>query len=46
MALYEWNYQRQLLHLKLDENSIRSLEDQEASIFGEQFLLGGRCYRH
>ena len=39
MALYEWNYQRQLLHLKLDENSTRSLEDREASIFGEQFLL-------
>ena len=39
MALYEWNYQRQLLHLKLDENSTRSLEDRETSIFGEQFLL-------
>ena len=37
MASYEWNYQRQLLHLKLDENSTRSLEDREASIFGEQF---------
>lgn len=39
MALYEWNYQRQLLHLKLDENSTRSLEERESSIFGEQFLL-------
>lgn len=25
-ALYEWNYQRQLLHLKLDENSQRPLQ--------------------
>ena len=25
-ALYKWNYQRQLLHIKLDENSQRSLQ--------------------
>ena len=39
MALYEWNYQRQLLHLKLDEHSTRSLEEREAAIFSEAFLL-------
>ena len=39
MALYEWNYQRQLLHLKIDENSTRTLEEREATIFGEEFLL-------
>ncbi len=39
MALYEWNYQRQLLHLKMDENSTQTLEEREATIFGEQFLL-------
>ncbi|MEE2717872.1 MAG: MoxR family ATPase [SAR324 cluster bacterium] len=39
MALYEWNYQRQLLHLKLDEHSTRSLEEREATIFSEEFLL-------
>ncbi len=39
MALYEWNYQRQLLHLKLDEHSTRSLEEREATIFSDEFLL-------
>ncbi len=39
MALYEWNYQRQLLHIKLDENSGKTLEEKEASIFSEAFLL-------
>lgn len=38
-ALYEWNYQRQLLHLKLEEHSSRSVEEKEATIFGESFLL-------
>ncbi len=38
-ALYEWNYQRQLLHIKLDENSQRSLAEREADIFSEDFLL-------
>lgn len=38
-ALYEWNYQRQLLQLKLEEHSSRSVEEKEATIFGESFLL-------
>ncbi|MEL7531875.1 MAG: MoxR family ATPase [Bacteroidota bacterium] len=38
-ALYEWNYQRQLLHLKMDEGSQRSLEEKEKTIFGQEFLL-------
>ena len=38
-ALYEWNYQRQLLHIKLDEQSQRSLAEREADIFSEAFLL-------
>lgn len=38
-ALYEWNYQRQLLHLKMEEGSSRSLEEKEQTIFGENFLL-------
>ena len=38
-ALYEWNYQRQLLHIKLDENSQCSLAEREADIFSEDFLL-------
>jgi MoxR-like ATPase len=38
-ALYEWNYPKQLLHIRLDEGSARPLEEREASIFGEAFLL-------
>ena len=38
-ALYEWNYSRQLLHIKLQEASQRSQADTEASIFSEAFLL-------
>ena len=39
MALYEWNYQRQLLHIKLEEGGNKSLEERENSIFSENFLL-------
>ena len=39
MALYEWNYQRQLLHIKLEEGGARSLAERESTIFGEDFLL-------
>ena len=38
-ALYEWNYQHQLLHIKLEENSAKSVEEKEAEIFSEKFLL-------
>ena len=38
-ALYEWNYQRQLLHIKLDEKSQRPLAEREADLFSEDFLL-------
>jgi MoxR-like ATPase len=38
-ALYEWNYQRQLLHLKMTEHKEQSLEDKEKTIFGDAFLL-------
>src|SRR3990170_6746317 len=37
-ALYEWNYPKQLLRIRLDEGSGRPLEEREASIFGESFL--------
>jgi len=39
MALYEWNYQRQLLHIKLEEHGEKSIEQKEAAIFSEPFLL-------
>src|SRR5512147_686790 len=38
-ALYEWNYQKQLLHIKLHEGTARSLADEEHEIFSEPFLL-------
>lgn len=38
-ALYEWNYPKQLLWIKLDEQSGRTSEQKEAQIFGEEFLL-------
>jgi len=38
-AIYEWNYQKQLLHLKIEENSGKSLEEREEDIFSEKFLL-------
>jgi MoxR-like ATPase len=38
-ALYEWNYQKQLLHIKLSEDSTRPLGEREHEIFSESFLL-------
>ncbi|MBI2157580.1 MAG: MoxR family ATPase [Candidatus Rokubacteria bacterium] len=40
-ALYEWNYQKQLLHIKLAETAHngRPLAEQEHEIFSEPFLL-------
>ncbi len=38
-AIYEWNYQKQLLSIKINENSELSATEKEAHIFGEDFLL-------
>ena len=38
-SLYEWNYQRQLLHIRLSEGGERSVAECEAEIFSEAFLL-------
>jgi MoxR-like ATPase len=38
-ALYEWNYARQLLHIRLQERDGRGATEAEARIFGEDFLL-------
>ncbi|HSF06556.1 MAG TPA: MoxR family ATPase [Methylomirabilota bacterium] len=39
-ALYEWNYQKQLLHIKLSEQANdRPLAEREHEIFSEPFLL-------
>jgi MoxR-like ATPase len=38
-ALYEWNYQRQLLHLKMVEHNKQSVEEKEKTIFSDAFLM-------
>ncbi|HYZ71648.1 MAG TPA: MoxR family ATPase [Chthoniobacterales bacterium] len=38
-AVYEWNYQKQLLAIKLQEGSDRQLRDLETHIFDRDFLL-------
>src|SRR3989442_7465188 len=40
-ALYEWNYQKQLLHIKLEEagHNNHAMVDREHEIFSEAFLL-------
>ncbi|HET9477931.1 MAG TPA: MoxR family ATPase [Pyrinomonadaceae bacterium] len=38
-ALYEWNYPKQLLHVKLEEASPISEAEKEAEIFSDAFLL-------
>ena len=38
-AMYEWNYQKQLLAIKIQEAADRSIEEKEAHIFGHDFLL-------
>jgi MoxR-like ATPase len=38
-AMYEWNYQRQLLAIKLLEQDERPMPDKEQDIFSERYLL-------
>jgi MoxR-like ATPase len=38
-ALYEWNYPKQLLHIRLQEATQGSAAEKEASIFSEPYLL-------
>ena len=38
-AVYEWNYQKQLLSIKLTESSALSSVEKESYIFGDEFLL-------
>lgn len=38
-AVYEWNYQKQLLGIKLQEGSHFSIEEKEKHIFGTDYLL-------
>jgi len=38
-ALYEWNYQKQMLRIRLEEQTDHTLEQKENAIFSDQFLL-------
>lgn len=38
-AVYEWNYQKQLLGIKLQEGTNRSVEEKEHHIFSSEYLL-------
>src|SRR5215469_11655586 len=38
-AVYEWNYQKQLLAIKLQEGRNKTVEEKEKFVFGPDFLL-------
>lgn len=38
-ALYEWNYQKQFLHLKMMEQNGTTAEEKEKTIFSDDFLM-------
>lgn len=38
-ALYEWNYPKQLLHIRIEEQRHTTKEDIEKAIYSEEFLL-------
>lgn len=38
-AIYEWNYQKQLLAIKIHETGSKSEREKESLIFGEEYLM-------
>ena len=38
-AIYEWNYQKQLLHIRMTEGTGQALSERETEIFSADFLL-------
>ena len=38
-ALYEWNYPKQLLHIRLQEQDKKGKEEIERAIYGPEFLI-------
>ncbi len=38
-ALYEWNYAKQILRIRMEEGSARGVGDKEAAIFSEPYLM-------
>jgi MoxR-like ATPase len=44
-SLYEWNYARQILEIRLAESDAALRDNLKTSIFDEQFLFARPCYR-
>ncbi len=38
-SLYEWNYPKQLLHIRLEEQEKREAKEIERVIYGQDFLI-------
>ncbi|HET7871206.1 MAG TPA: MoxR family ATPase [Terriglobales bacterium] len=38
-AVYEWNYQKQLLAIKIEEQTNQTIEEKEKHIFSREFLM-------
>jgi MoxR-like ATPase len=38
-AIYEWNYQKQLLAIKIQEGTEATVEEKEKHVFGPEFLM-------
>src|SRR6201998_964287 len=38
-SVYEWNYQKQLLAIKIQEGNDKTVEEKENYVFGSNFLL-------
>src|SRR5215831_8564283 len=38
-AVYEWNYQKQLLAIRIEEGASKTVEEKERHIFSREFLL-------
>src|ERR687883_2038355 len=38
-SLYEWNYPKQMLRIKIDEGAVKNADEEERLIFSEPFLL-------
>ena len=38
-ALYEWNYPKQLLHIRLEEQEKHGVDEIERAIYSEKFLI-------
>src|ERR1700745_2603240 len=38
-AVYEWNYQKQLLAIKIEEKTEQTVEEKEKHIFGKELLV-------